>query len=146
MKQFIKNFMFRGALFCGLGPVIAAVVYIFLSANGTVTTVPVSAYIQEIFTSTLMAFIAAGISAVYTVEKLALPLAGLIQGSVLLLDYLSIYLLNGWLKPSLTAIVIFIVIFIAVFASIWLIIYKSVQRQIEKFNKSIGNNQSPFNS
>ena len=93
MKQFIKNFIHRGSLFCGLGPVIMAIVYIFLSANGIVKNVPVSTYIQEIFTSTLMAFIAAGISAVYTVDKLAFPLAGLIQGSVLLLDYLSIYLL-----------------------------------------------------
>lgn len=139
MKQFIKNFIHRGALFCGLGPVILAIVYIFLSASGTVKNVPVSTYIQEIFTSTLMAFIAAGISAVYTVDKLAFPLAGLIQGSVLLLDYLSIYLLNDWLKPDLTAIVIFVVIFVAGFAAIWLIIYKNVQRQIKKLNENIGN-------
>ncbi len=138
MKQFIKNFIHRGAMFCGLGPVIAAIVYIFLSANGTVENVPVSTYIQEIFTSTLMAFIAAGISAVYTVDKLAFPLAGLIQGSVLLLDYLSIYLFNGWLKPNPAAIVIFVVIFAAGFAAIWLIIYKSVQRQIKKLNENIG--------
>ena len=34
MKQFIKVFLNRGALFCGLGPVIMAIVYIFLSASG----------------------------------------------------------------------------------------------------------------
>ena len=139
MKQFMKTFIHRGALFCGLGPVIAAVVYIFLSANGAVTTIAVSTYIREIFTATLMAFIAAGISAVYTVEKLALPLAGLIQGAVLLLDYLSIYLLNGWLKPSLTTIVIFISIFVAVFGAIWMIVYLCIQRQIKRLNENIGN-------
>ena len=139
MKHFMKSFIHRGALFCGLGPVIMAIVYIFLSASGTVKTIPVSTYIQEIFTSTLMAFIAAGISAVYTIDKLALPLAGLIQGSVLLLDYLAIYLFNGWLKPTLTAIIIFVVIFVALFAAIWLIIYKSVQVQIKKINENIGN-------
>ena len=139
MKQFIKKFMLRGALFCGLGPVILGIVYIFLSANGVVETVAVSTYIQEIFTSTLMAFVAAGISAIYTVEKLTLPLAGLIQGSVLLLDYLSIYLLNGWLKPSLLTIIIFIAIFVIVFAAIWLIVFMSTQRQIKKLNESLGN-------
>jgi hypothetical protein len=137
MKQFIKTFLHRGALFCGVGPVIAAIVYIFLYANGVVETVAVGTYIREIFTSTLMAFVAAGISAVYTVEKLAFPLAGLIQGSVLLLDYLSIYLINGWLKPSPTAIIIFVVIFVAGFSAIWLIIYKSVQTQIKRINKDI---------
>lgn len=138
MKQFIKTFVHRGALFCGLGPVIAAVVYIFLSANGAVTTIAVSTYIREIFTATLTAFIAAGISAIYTVEKLALPLAGLIQGAVLLLDYLLIYLLNGWLKPSLMTIVI-ISIFVAVFGAIWMIVYLCIQRQIKRLNENIGN-------
>ena len=57
MKQFIKVFLHRGALFCGLGPVIMAIVYIFLSASGVVETVAVSKLIREIFTSTLMAFI-----------------------------------------------------------------------------------------
>lgn len=140
MKHFIKEFLRRGALFCGLGPVIMAVVYIFLSAFGVVESVAVGTLIREIFTSTLMAFIAAGISAVYTVDKLALPLAGLIQGSVLLLDYLLIYLLNGWLKPELPVIAIFIAIFIAVFAAIWFIIYKVNQRQIARLNKKLANN------
>ena len=36
MKQFIKVFLNRGALFCGLGPVIMAIVYIFLSASGLI--------------------------------------------------------------------------------------------------------------
>lgn len=138
MKQFMKVFLHRGALFCGLGPVIAAVVYIFLSASGTVTTITVSTYIREVFTATLMAFIAAGISAVYTVEKLALPLAGLIQGAVLLLDYLSIYLLNGWLTPSLPVIVIFVAAFVAAFAAIWLFVYWCVHRQIKKLNERLG--------
>ena len=134
----MKVFLHRGALFCGLGPVIAAVVYIFLSASGTVTSITVSTYIREVFTATLMAFIAAGISAVYTVEKLALPLAGLIQGAVLLLDYLSIYLLNGWLTPSLPVIVIFVAAFVAAFAAIWLLVYWCVQRQIKKLNERLG--------
>ena len=79
-------------------------------------------------------------SAVYTVDRLALPVAGLIQGAVLLLDYLLIYLLNGWLKPEPQIIVLFIVIFIAVFAAIWFIIYKVTQRQISRLNKEIINN------
>ena len=135
MKQFIKEFLHRGALFCGLGPVIMAVIYIFLSAYGVAQTVTTATMVREILTSTLMAFIAAGISAVYTLEKLALSLAGLIQGSVLLLDYLLIYLLNGWIKPDPGVITVFIVIFITAFAAIWLIVYLVTRVQISKLNK-----------
>ncbi len=137
MKQFIKVFLHRGALFCGLGPVIMAIVYIFLSASGVVETVAVSTLIREIFTSTLMAFIAAGISAVYTVDRLALPVAGLIQGSVLFADYLIIYLLNGWIPFKWQAIALFTAIFLAVFLTICLIIYLSVRAKIKKLNEQI---------
>lgn len=140
MKKFIKEFLHRGAIFCGLGPVIMAIVYIFLSAYGVVESVQVSTMIREILTSTLMAFIAAGISAVYTLDRLPLPLAGLIQGSVLFLDYILIYLLNGWIRPELPVILIFTAIFITVFAAIWLIIYTVTKRQISKINKEIFNN------
>ena len=130
MKKFVIEFLKRGALFGGLGPIILAIVYIFLLIGGVVETVAVSKIIIEIFSSAIMAFIAAGISAVYTVERLAYPIAGLIQGSVLLIDYLAVYLMNGWLKPDLTVIIIFIAIFIVGFCAIWLIIYLCVKRQI----------------
>ena len=70
MKKFIVEFLKRGAMFAGLGPVILSIVYIFLGANGVVETVPVTTLIREILTSMLLAFIAAGISAVYQTEKL----------------------------------------------------------------------------
>lgn len=137
MKKFVIEFLKRGALFCGLGPVILAIVYIFLLNAGVVESVAVSKMIVEILSSTIMAFIAAGVSAVYTVEKLAYPIAGLIQGSVLLLDYLGVYLMNGWLKPDLTVIIMFISIFTVGFCAIWLIIYLSVKKQIERMNMQI---------
>ena len=133
MKAFLKEFVKRGSMFCGGGPLIVAIIYMFLP----VETVGVSHIVTEILTSLLLAFIAAGISAIYTVEKSPYPTAGLIQGSVLLADYLTIYLINGWIPVTWQSITMFVTIFVAAFLTISLIIYHSIKVQIEKLNKQI---------
>lgn len=133
MKAFLKEYVKRGSMFCGGGPLIVAIIYMFLP----VETVGVSHIVTEILTSLLLAFIAAGISAIYTVEKIPYPTAGLIQGSVLLADYLTIYLINGWIPVTWQSITMFVTIFVAAFLTISLIIYHSIKVQIEKLNKQI---------
>ena len=133
MKAFLKEFVKRGSMFCGGGPLILAIIYMFLP----VETVGVSHIVTEILTSLLLAFIAAGISAIYTVEKIPYPTAGLIQGSVLLADYLTIYLINGWIPVTWQSITMFVTIFVAAFLTSSLIIYHSIKVQIEKLNKQI---------
>ena len=137
MKSFVINFLKRGAMFAAGGPVILAIVYSFLLANGVVETVSVERLIREVLTSTLLAFIAAGISAVYTVDRLQKATAGLIQGAVLFLDYIVLYLLNGWLPLTWQAILLFTAIFVVVFAVIWGIIWLTVRHNVNKMNQQL---------
>lgn len=136
MKGFIITFLKRGAMFSVCGPVIVAIVYFILGLNGVVTAVPVQTLVREILTSALLAFIAAGISAVYTVDRLQRPTAGLIQGAVLFLDYIILYLVNGWIPFTWQAILLFTVIFIVAFALIWLIVWLIVRRNVKQINES----------
>ena len=137
MKSFVINFLKRGAMFAAGGPVILAIVYSFLLANGVVETVSVERLIREVLTSTLLAFVAAGISAVYTVDRLQKATAGLIQGAVLFLDYIVLYLLNGWLPLTWQAILLFTAIFVVVFAVIWGIIWLTVRHNVNKMNQQL---------
>ena len=132
MKKFIVEFLKRGAIFAGLGPLILAIVYFFLHLNGVVEMVPVTKMIAEIISSLILAFIAAGISAVYHVEKLQLGIAGLIQGSVLFADYIFFYLAMGWMPFRWDVIALFTAIFVVIFALIWLIVKKAEQEQNQK--------------
>lgn len=137
MKSFVINFLKRGAMFAAGGPVILAIIYSFLLANGVVETVSVERLIREVLTSTLLAFVAAGISAVYTVDRLQKATAGLIQGAVLFLDYIVLYLLNGWLPLTWQAILLFTAIFVVVFAVIWGIIWLTVRHNVNKMNQQL---------
>lgn len=137
MKKFVVEFLKRGAMFAGGGPLILAIVYVFLFNGGVVESIAVPKMITEILSSLFMAFIAAGVSAVYTTEKIQYPVAGLIQGSVLFIDYIMFYLLNGWLPFTWKSIALFTVIFAAAFAAIYFIVYFSIKNQIKRMNAQI---------
>lgn len=138
MKNFIKEFGKRGMLFAWMGPAILCIVWYFLNRSGVVTELSIPVIIQNILTILFMAFIAAGISAVYTIEKLPYAMASLIQMAVLYFDYMLVYLLNGWLPVS--ALPAFSLIFFAGFAVIWGIIYLSIKRTTGRMNSKLKNN------
>lgn len=110
------------------GPVVLAIVYAILGMTGAVTSLSPSEVATGILTVTLMAFIAAGITAVYTVESLPLPIAIIIHAAVLYLDYLIMYLLNDWIPRNASAIGIFSAIFFGGFAVVWGIIYLCIRK------------------
>jgi len=137
MKKYTAEFVKRGLMAAWGGPVVLAIIFACLNAAGVVETMTVREVCLGIISSTLMAFIAAGINVVYQVEKLPLAMAILIHGGVLYLDYLLVYLMNGWLRNQLGPIVTFTVIFAAGFAVVWLIIYQVIRKQISQVNKKI---------
>ena len=133
MKKFIKDFCVRGMMFAWGGPVIMAVVWLCLKASGVLSELSVGQAALGIFSTTLMAFVAAGISVVYQMENLPKPFAGLIQASVLYIDYLGIYLLNGWVPVN--KIGVFTLIFVGAFVLIWSSIYIPIRVKVAKMNK-----------
>ena len=137
MKKYAAEFIKRGLMATWGGPVVAAIILACLGRAGVVETMTVREVCLGIISSALMAFIAGGINVVYQVEKLPLAMAILIHGGVLYLDYLLVYLMNGWLQNQVGPIAVFTLIFAAGFALVWLIIYQIIKRQINQVNKKI---------
>ena len=135
MKKFWKEFLLRGLLAAGCGPVVLAIVYGILGATGTVTQFAPGEVCMGILTVTLLAFTVAGMTAIYQMEQLPLPIAILLHGGALYIAYILIYLLNGWLQRSLIPILVFTGIFIVGYALIWLIVYRVERAKAEKLNK-----------
>lgn len=135
MKQYVKEFCTRGLLAAAGGPVVLAIVYGILGKCGVVESLSTGEVCTGVLSVTLMAFIAAGITMVYTVEKLPLPMAILLHAGVLYLDYLLMYLLNSWIPKG--GIGIFSIVFFAGFALIWLFIYCSIEKKTEQINRQL---------
>ena len=135
MKKFWKEFFLRGLLCASGGPIVLAIIYGVLGATGTAGALSPSEVCLGILTITMLAFIAAGMTAIYQMEQLPLPTMILLHGGALYIAYILIYLLNGWLQNSLIPILVFTSIFVAGYALVWLIIYWVERTKAEKLNK-----------
>lgn len=133
MKKYILNFLIRGCNAAVGGPIVLAIVYLILGLTGAATEFSTVKMATEILTVAVMAFIAAGITVVYKIERLPVFMAALLHGAALYLDYALFYLLNGWLKN----ILIFSLFFIGGYLIVWLIIYLITRRKVKKLNESI---------
>lgn len=137
MKQFWKAFSLRGLLCAGGGPLILAIIYGVLGATGAAEYLTPGEVCRGILSITVLAFIVAGMTAIYQTEKLPLPIMILLHGSGLYIAYIVTYLLNGWLMNQLKPILVFTGIFIAGYAVIWLIIYWVIKSKTDKLNKML---------
>ena len=134
MKYYVKRFLLKGLFVCGFGPVIYAIVYAILGRLGIVEVITVEKFVAEVISVAALAFIAGGISMVYEIEKLPLVLAIFIHAITLYLDYIVIYLMNGWLNHGAESFIIFTGCFIVGFGLIWLVVYLVTKRSTEKIN------------
>ena len=135
MKKFLKEFLLRGLICAGGGPIVLAIIYGILGAAGAVEAFSPREVCLGIVTITLLAFIAAGMTAIYRMEQLPLPIMILLHGGALYIAYILTYLINGWLQSSPIPILVFTGIFIAGYAIIWLIVYLVEKAKTEKLNK-----------
>ena len=70
-------------------------------------------------------------------KELPLFCAILLHAVALYLDYILIYLLNGWLVAEMKPILIFSAIFVGGFAVIWLLIYFFNRRAADRVNRKL---------
>ena len=132
MKKYMLEFVKRGLMAAAGGPVVLAIIYGILGAEGIVQALAPEEVCRGILSVTLMAFICAGISMIYTVEELPLMVAILIHAGVLYLDYLLVYLLNQWLPRG--SIGGFSLIFFAGYGVVWVVIYLCIRASTRKLN------------
>ena len=141
MKQFSLEFLRRGLVACGFGPVVLAVLYLILQESAGLETLTIKEVCTGIFSLTALAFIAGGLNALYQLERLPLMAAILIHGCVLYLGYLVTYLVNDWLEFGTTPILVFSGIFAVGYLAIWAIIYCIIKRRTARLNEMLKQKQ-----
>lgn len=141
MRKFVLEFLRRGFVACGMGPIILAILYLILQQTAAIDALTVNQVCIGIFSITALAFIAGGMNAIYQIERLPLMVAILIHGSVLYISYLGTYLLNDWLVWGVMPIVVFSAIFVVGYVVIWAIIYSITKRSTEKLNEMLKQKQ-----
>ena len=137
MKKNILEFLRRGMIACGFGPIVLAVLYLILQQSAALETLRVDQVCTGIFSISALAFVAGGMNVIYQIERLPLMAAVLLHGGVLYFCYLGTYLLNGWLEGGMTPILVFTGIFILGYLAIWVVIYSVTKRKTDRLNEML---------
>ena len=141
MKKYILEFIRRGLVACGFGPLVLAVLYLVLQKEANLETLTVNQVCLGILSLSVLAFVAGGMNVLYQIERIPLMLAILIHGSVLYVSYLATYLLNGWLEWGTAPILVFTGIFVVGYLAIWAVIYSVIRRRTAKLNEILKKKQ-----
>ena len=141
MKKHILEFLRRGVVACGFGPMVLAVFYLIMQRQGIMENLTVNEVCLGIFSLSVLAFIAGGMNFVYQIERLPLMVAILIHGGVLYISYLVTYLLNDWLELGVVPILVFSGIFLLGYLAIWAVIYSVIKKRTDKLNEILRKKQ-----
>ena len=137
MKKYIPEFIKRGLMAASGGPIVLAIVYGIIGATRGASGFTPGEVCTGILSVTLMAFIAAGITVVYQMERLPLVSAIALHAGVLYLDYLVMYLLNSWIPRNWLGIGVFTAIFAVGYGLVWVCIYFSIKAKTERINRKL---------
>jgi len=140
MKKYVLEFLRRGMIACGFGPLVLAIVFLVLRHQALVEFLPVDQVCLGIFSVSALAFVAGGLNVLYQIERIPLMVAILLHGGILYFCYLAVYLMNGWLQSSVKPLLVFTVIFILGYLTVWAVIYSITKKKTARINEILKKN------
>ena len=136
MNKDLKEFLHRGLIFSGFGPVILGIVYFILHFTLKITLTGMEVF-NGIISTYLLAFVHAGVSIFPQKEEWSVPKVMAVHLSLLYVAYLVCYLINSWLEFSWITILIFTAVFIVIYLVIWLIVLLITKKTTKKLNSKL---------
>lgn len=133
----IKDFCFRGLISMGFGPIVYGLVMFILYLCGVDTLSNGLVIFKGIISTSIMAFLIAGVSIIWTKESIHLGLKIGIHCLILYISYLVVYLLNDWVSKDFKTIGVFTIVFVLGYALIWLFIYITEKQKAKRLNSQI---------
>ena len=137
MKKHISDFLLRGLVASGFGPVGLAILYLILHHNGVIQTIDAAEVCTGILSLYILAFVAGGMNAIYQIERLPLMISILIHGVVLYAVYLCTYLIHDWLELGTIPLLVFTCIFVVGYIAVWVIIYSVTRKNTKRLNDKL---------
>lgn len=127
MNKYLKSFIFRGAVFGGLGPMILGIIYAVLEASIDGFSLGGAEVLIAIVSTYLIAFVQAGASVFNQIEEWQPMKSVLFHFLSIYAVYALAYVMNSWIPFDPRVLLIFTGIFVLVYAVIWLTVYFSIK-------------------
>ena len=139
MKKHITDFLKRGLIFGGFGPIVLATVYLIISVAKGGLALGAKEIFLGVISTYLLAFLHAGSSIFNQMESLSIAKRLLIQLGILYVAYTLCYLINSWLPFKWSVLLIYTAAFTVGYTVIWLSVLLSVKAASKRLNKMLDN-------
>ena len=137
MNIYVKEFIKRGLMFSGLGPVTAALIIFIISQFEEIPSLSGMQVLIIVASTYILAFTQAGATVFNQIEHWSLPKSLACHFASLYAVYVLCYLVNSWIPFNINVVLIFTIIFAASFFAIWTIVFLSVRHLSKKLNKNL---------
>ncbi len=137
MNIYVKEFIKRGLMFSGLGPVTAAIVIFIISLFEENLQLDGLQELIMAVSTYILAFVQAGATVFNQIEHWSVPKSLACHFSSLYAVYVLCYLVNTWIPFNINVILTFTAIFVAVFFIIWTVVFLAVRHLSKKLNKNL---------
>ncbi len=137
MNVYLKQFLQRGLVFSGFGPIVAGTVYLILSKTLPSFSLSGVEVFCAIVSTYVLAFVQAGASVFHQIEHWPAAKSLLCHFATLYVAYVGCYLVNAWIPFEWTVVAIFSGIFVAAYLVIWLIVMISIRVVSRRFNERL---------
>ena len=137
MNKYLKEFMHRGLMFGGFGPLVIGIIYFILSKTVEGFSLSGSEVLLGIISVYLLAFVQAGTTVFNQIEHWSTPKSLFCHFGLLYMVYVFFYIVNSWIPFEWGVIGIFTTIFVVLFFTIWFIVYFITKATRKKLNSAL---------
>ena len=111
MNKYVKEFLHRGLIFGGFGPIILGIIYAILQKTESNFSLNGTQVLIAIISIYAIAFVQAGASVFNQIESCSLPKSLICHFSCIYIAYLLCYLANTWIPFKSEILLLFTLIF-----------------------------------
>ena len=136
MNKHLKNFILRGLMFGGFGPIVFGIIILIISMTEKYTFSGASVF-TGILSTYILSFIHAGCSVFNEIERWSLVKSIGFHFVTIYVAYTLCYLINKWIEFKLKVLLIYTVVFIVSYFVIWIIVYLIIRKQTKRMNERL---------
>ena len=137
MNKYVKEFLHRGLIFGGFGPIILGIVFAILEGTVDGFALGGGEVLVAVLSTYAIAFVQAGASVFNQIEHWSLAKSLFFHFGSIYLVYVVSYLANTWIPFDPLAVLIFTAIFAVVYFVVWVTVYLIVRGCEKKLNARV---------
>lgn len=134
MNKYLKEFLLRGMMFSGLGPIILGIIYFILSKAVNDFFLSSFEILLGIVSTYILAFVQAGATVFNQIEHWPITKSLFCHFGLLYVAYVVCYISNSWIPFEWDVVGLFTVVFVVLYFVIWFTVYFIVKATGKKLN------------